>query len=527
MRSLSLVLLAALLQILLFPGFDLSFLAWVMLVPFLAAISDRRPAAAFLLGCLFGLLSALGVTYWLFGSVVDYFGLSPVAGAALVLAASLIYAAVYFGLFAVLVSRCRVLVESRAGVFLVPCFWVTAEILRGHWLSEDPWGILGYSQYRTLPLIQVADWTGVYGVSFLLVLINAVLFRVLLALRSRGRGATGVRWTRWDRAVTVGLPGLLLGLALAYGYGRLKRFEESCPGEGKAVRTALIQANIPSQYRWKSIYYGRNLDTYLRMSLAPEARGADLLVWPENAVSFHPDREPVFLRLITASLEDPPASLLTGGPLLEKNPGGGGGRNYNAAYLITGAGIRERYRKIHLMPVSERKPEWLRALLRSPGESPAHFTAGTEATVFPFAQGGFSSPICFEMIYPELVREFVRNGAGFLVNISNDSWFGPTAGPRQHLVFSVFRAVENRRDVARAAVTGLSAFIAPTGRILYCSGLGSREIGVGDLCPRTALTFYTRHGDWFAIGCSVVTLCSLLLSRPRMTVMRPRRREAR
>jgi apolipoprotein N-acyltransferase len=281
---------------------------------------------------------------------------------------------------------------------------------------------------------------------------------------------------------------------------------------GGRIRAALIQANIPSRYRWKSIYYGKNLGEYLRLSESPEVQGADLVIWPENAFSFHPDREPLFLRAVTGSLKEPPVTLVAGGPLIEEDARGGESRNYNASFLITANGIEGRYRKIHLMPVSERKPKWLRRMLKSPGEAPGFFAAGEEATVFTFPQGRFSTPICFEMVYPELIREFVANGAQFLANISNDSWFGPTAGPYQHLVYSVFRAVENRREVARAAVTGLSAFIAPTGEIRYRSGLVTREVGVGEIQPRSDLTFYTRYGDAFATLCALVTLAAVGIS---------------
>lgn len=512
MRSIVLTILAAGLQILLFPKFDLFFLAWIMIVPFLAAVSRKKPFASFLLGVLFGLISALGVTYWLYYSVVGYFGLSPLMGVCFIVAASLFYAAIYFGLFGFLLSLCRPLVEKRVGILIIPCFWVLCEILRGWWLSEDPWGILGYSQYKFIPLVQIADTTGVYGISFVIVMVNVALYRILAHLWSRHKKDSHPVWSLRDWGFNLVLPLLVVGAVLLYGFLALKEQENTCPDGKDEIQVALIQANIPSKFRWKSIYYGKNLATYLRMTRSPAVKGADLVVWPENAINFHPDREPLLFQILKKSIGDPPITLLTGAPYMDKVPGENRSTNYNAAFLITPEGIQKKYEKIHLMPVSERKPAWLRSVLKSPGESPSVFSAGEEATVFPFENTRFSSPICFEMVYPELIRRFIRNGAEFLVNISNDSWFGPTAGPFQHLVFSTLRAVENRRWVLRAANTGISAIVAPTGRIVYQAPLHEKEIKVGRICPQTRLSLYTRYGDVFAYVCAFVTLGSFFVS---------------
>jgi apolipoprotein N-acyltransferase len=183
---------------------------------------------------------------------------------------------------------------------------------------------------------------------------------------------------------------------------------------------------------------------------------------------------------------------------------------FNAAYLITGEGIQGNYKKIHLMPFSERKPAWMARFFASPGEAPSSFFPGEEYTVFSLPSYSFATPVCFEMVYPELIREFVRNGAEFLVNISNDSWFGPGAGSHQHLIFSTIRAVENRRFVLRAAGTGISAVVAPTGEILDRTALNQEAVLLADLVPLRDRTFYTRWGDVFASLCSLLTLFSVL-----------------
>jgi apolipoprotein N-acyltransferase len=508
-KSVLLILLASGLQILVFPNFGFAFLAWILIVPLLWVFDSRGVAASFLLGALFGLLMALGITSWLYYAVVHYFGASPAAGFGLVVAACLFYASLYTGLFGALVSFCRPLVRGPAGVILVPCFWVFCEILRADWVTENAWGLLGYSQYQWLTLIQVADLTGVYGISFLVVMGNVALYRILRSWTDRRKRPERPGRAFQDLGTALALPALLLLAALLYGHVRLQRYESASRGEPR-IRVAAIQGNINRAYRWKSIYYGKSLAKYLEMSRLPEARNADLLVWPENALNFHPDREPMFLNLICKTLSDPPRPLLTGAPHMNT-----GTENreefFNAAYLITGEGIQGIYKKIHLMPFSERKPAWMERFFASPGEAPSSFFPGQEYTVFSLPGTAFATPVCFEMVYPDLVRRFVRNGAEFLVNISNDSWFGPGAGSHQHLIFSTIRAVENRRFVLRAANTGISAVVAPTGKILNRTALNEDAVLSAELVPLRDRTFYTRWGDLFAALCGLATLCSVLL----------------
>ncbi len=524
-KSILLTLLAACLQILIFPNFGFAFLAWILIVPLLAVFDSRGPGSSFLLGGLFGFIMALGITYWLYYSVVQYFGVSSHIGLTFLVVVHLFYTALYTGLFGALVSFTRPLVRGPAGVLLVPCFWITCEILRANWLSENAWGLLGYSQYRWLPLIQVADLTGVYGISFVVVMVNVALYRCLKQFVHRKSRPEAASWTLRDWGTTVGVPVLILGAVLLYGFPRLDRYQGLSRGQ-PGIRAAVIQGNIKRDYRWKSIYYGKNLTKYLKMSRRPEARDVDLLVWPENAVNFHPDRESLFLGLIRKSIAKPDRPLLTGAPHLNMGPGKRK-KFFNASYLITGVGIQGMYKKIHLMLFSERKPWWVKKYFGAPGEAPASFFPGKEHTVFSLPEFSFSTPICIEMAYPELIRSFVDNGAELLVNISNDSWFGPGAGTYQHLIFSTIRAVENRRFVLRAANTGISAVISPAGEILDRTALNEDAVLVADVVPLKDRTFYTRWGDLFAVLCSLVTLCSVLgcllypqLSSPRYFTQR-------
>lgn len=508
-----LVSLSGVIQILLFPTFSYSLLAWFMLLPLLWVLEHSRPWKAFCLSLFFGLVSAAGVSYWLYHAVVGYFGLPVWLALPLILSIHLFTAAIYFGFFGLLASLCRERLQSWYALLWVPSLWVLCEFLRGRAPTRDPWMLLGYSQHGNPGLVQIADLTGVYGVSFLIVMINVCLYQVFIHFQGLWKKSGPFRlWLVLGRFSLA-----LLGLLLCWQYGqfRVAAFDGALPrgpecGE-KCVRVAVVQGNIPSEFRWKSIFYAKNLEVYLRASRKPlEEPGLDLLVWPENALNFHPDREALFLRMITSSLRPRGVTLVTGAPRMEEDSNGKKQRFYNSVYLIDGTGIRKTYDKIVLVPLSEKKDVWPLSLFRSYGEAPSQFVPGTEHTVFHTSFGDFSAPVCFEMIYPEHVRRFVRNGASFVVNVSNDSWLGPDSAQHQHLVYSVFRAVENRRWIVRATNTGISALVDPTGRIVDRTGLGEAAVLSGMVQPLYGRTLYCERGDWFVGFCLLAGLVGFL-----------------
>lgn len=504
---------SGMIQILLFPRFSFSPLAWVMLLPLLWVLDRSRPCKSFWLSVHFGLVSAVGVTYWLYHALVGYFGLSPWLALPLILGIHLFSAALYFGFFGLLAGSFRDRFHSWYAPFWIAALWVLSEFARGRSITKDPWMLLGYSQHANLGIIQIADLTGVYGVSFLIVMINVCLYQILSHVIGLRRNSVPFR-----AGFVLGRSGVAVAVVLLcwlYGHIRLQDFDRTsaCPGGSRErpVRIAVVQGNIPSEFRWKSIFYAKTLEIYLRASLKVlEEPGLDLLVWPENALNFHPDREGLFLKLITSSLKSGSSTLVTGAPRMEEGNGRGKQLFFNSVFFITGSGIQQIYDKIVLLPLSEKKDLWPLRLFRSYGESPAEFTPGTDYEVFRSPFGDFSTPVCFEMIYPEHVRKFVEKGAGFLVNLSNDSWLGPTAAPHQHLVYSVFRAIENRRWVVRAANTGISAFVAPSGRIVSRSDLNEAAVLQAEVEPLRIESLYTRRGDWFVGLCLAVVVCGCL-----------------
>jgi apolipoprotein N-acyltransferase len=477
-RDLFLATLSGGLLVLAFPRVDLGPVAFVALVPLLLAIRGATWRSAAGLGFLAGFVFFLGTLYWLAPTVVRYGGLpwAAATGILLILAG---YLALYVAGFAAGV----VILGHRGTAFVLAAaaLWVALELVRSHLLTGFPWNLLGHSQYRNLPLIQIAAVTGVYGVSFLVVAVNAAIADVLSFPST------------WRRAVPSATTTVLLVTgALAYSW--------AVPiGSGpEAMRVTLVQGNIPQGIKWEPGYQDATLGVYRALTLREAGRLPDLVIWPETAVPFflrQDSRRPA-VEGLAAEIGAP---LLVGAPDLEGPPSS---RYTNSAFLITPqGGIVRKYDKVHLVPFGEYVP--LKGILSFVNKlaqgTIGDFAPGIEFTVFSIPAGRFGVTISYEVYFPAQVRQYVRNGAEFLVNITNDAWYGRTAAPYQHVAMMVFRAVENRRYLVRAANTGISAVVAPDGRIVKASGLFERTTITGVIAPRAGLTAYARYGDIFAL----------------------------
>jgi apolipoprotein N-acyltransferase len=278
------------------------------------------------------------------------------------------------------------------------------------------------------------------------------------------------------------------------------------------VRIALIQGKVPQAQRWKRVHYASTLFRYATLTRHGTANTQpDLVVWPEFAVGFYLDREPPLygqLGQLTKALDVP---LLLGAPRVEKTRAGE--RYYNSAYLLAPGGtVLDVYDKIRLLPFAEYRPLALPSLVPHTPEHPGDFAAGSRSTIFSLPQGKFGVLICYEATYPSLARHLARGGAQFLVNISNDMWLAGEAAAAQHFSMAVFRAVENRRPLARVATAGIAGFVDPLGRVSQLSAASENAV-LGDLIPRQDLSVYTRYGDWFVVACGVWALGALLLTR--------------
>ena len=457
------------------PFFDgrLWIFAWFGFAPLFFALRGKSKGRAFLLSYFTGVIFWAGTIYWLIHVTL--------LGQVLLI----LFLSLYFGFFGLFVFASRQ-APGAIRLFFIPSLWVFLEYLRAHLFSGFGWALLGYSQYLNLPIIQIADIFGAYGVSFLIIMVNLALWELIVVLGIKYQ-VSGIR-----RNFSFLVPFFCLLFSLAYGFYKLYRTPNHEPRT--ALEISVIQGNIPQELKWDKGSQALILDRYAQLSQKAALEKPDLIIWPEAA-------SPGFIGVaeddwlsehIFAVAKETGIPLLLGSVVREN-------KNYfNSALLIDRQGrIAGRYDKLHLVPFGEYVPlkelfPFLETIVPV-----GDFTSGDSYTLFslsPSALPPLSGPagacpvrnysairkekevsdgagvkfgvlICFEDTIPELSRNFVKKGADFLVNITNDGWFKETKAPYQHLAGSVFRAVENRVPLVRAANTGVSCFIDSRGRI--------------------------------------------------------------
>jgi len=481
----------------LFPPTRLSWLAWTALLPLFISIKGTPPSQALKLGLLAGMSHYLSLIYWII-FVLDHYGNLGVflsLGPYLLLC---FYLSIFTALFCWGTARITQK-ELPFPWFFVAGLWVSLEYARAHILSGFPWCLLGYSQYTHLHIIQVADMAGVYGVSFLIVLSNGILYSLLF--KSPGKRAMLFRFET--------LFGLVL-LAGAISYGFLKEDSRKSHRPTHQVTCAIVQPNIDQSMKWEPSYQLETMDTYRRLTLSTSSAHPQLIVWPETAVPFFFQEQNDLSEEVRSLTKILHADLLFGSPAYRRT-----GKTFvyhNRAYLLTADGHISSYDKVHLVPFGEYVPFksilfFVDRLVAGAGD----FVPGK--TIEPLRNRNLviGPLICFEAIFPGLSREQVRKGAQILVNLTNDAWFGSTSAPYQHLSMAVFRAIENRTPLIRAANTGISAFIAPSGKIEAASSLFraqtlTRVVHLSYSPP----TFYDRFGDIFSILLSIISILAML-----------------
>ena len=499
-KDIFLCLLSAILLILSFPKPNLGFLAWFALVPWLFALKRQKAIPAFFLSYLVGLVFFSGIVYW-----VNY--VSSLGFTVLVL-----YLAIYFAFFGLLFSiSIRNTHDAIRNTFFIPCIWVSLEYIRSHLFTGFGWALLGYSQYRILPVIQISDITGAYGVSFLLVLVNMGICQIIGSLQCSAVHSSQKK-IRLKKSFSSFLYVLLpLIVVFAYGYFKLNQ-----PARGGGFKVAVIQGNIPQRMKWDPQARHFILRKYSRLTETAALNRPQLIIWPETSVPGYLEAEPDLLKEISSlSGRVSPAYLLVGTPQQGRNR-----TLYNSATLLFQGKIIKRYDKLHLVPFGEFIP-WPAFFSRfSFAGLVGNFNRGEDYTVFSLSQTRpkikFSALICFEDVFGHLARNFTQKGARFLVNMTNDAWFEDSSEPEQHLQASVLRAVENRLNLVRSANTGISCFINPRGEILgRVSDERGRDLLVEgektqELKIVSAPGFYTAFGDIFAWLCLIGAAFSLI-----------------
>lgn len=490
-------LLSGLLLVLCFPRPGLSLLALVALTPLVASVClPRSRPRVFFLGYLTGLIFFAGTCSWIYDVMRIYGHLSVIAAGGVLLLFVLAFA-LFFGLFTLLIGELARRWQLLA-LAAVPFAWVAAEWLRTYiFFGGFPWNLLGYAVVHHLAWIQPAAYTGVYGVSFLVAAVNTLVAGYWLAPSPRRAGMFA--------AVLAVLAGGELWLWTLPAF----------PTDRTAL---LVQTNLPQQEEFDSAWVRNHPEKMAELEQATleavrraPGPGPDLVVWPEVPVSIYFHLDPAvrgrFLQLAQATR----GYFLLGIVDYRVDEKDGKQYPYNSAVLLSPSGrFVAQYDKVHLVPFGEYLPlrNWLGFLGPLVAEV-SYFRPGSDLAVLPAGDARLGAFICFEAVFPGLVRHFPEHGAELLVNISNDGWFGRSAAAEQHVNMARMRAVETRRFLLRATNTGITAVIDPLGRVTAEAPTHVRATLTAGYAYRSQQTFYVRNGDWFAALCALLTLAAL------------------
>ncbi len=473
-----------------FPNPGLSFLAWVALIPLLIAMEGSSPREAFRIGLTCGIAAYAAILYWL-NIVFTQYGHLPWSVSIPVYLLLVLWLSLFYAM-STYITRLGELSGIKAA-FTLPVTWIAFDFIRSFLFSGFAWAMLGHSQFRTLPLIQIADLAGVYGITLLIILANVVLYRALRAV-----SGAGVPYPVKSALILL----VLLFGTLYYGFSRLNAPDTAA---SKPLRVALIQGNIPQDVKWSPEFRQHTLDTYERLTREAAKSGVDLVVWPESAVPFFFQDEPIQAERIRILARELNACLLFGSPAHELR--NGKSTFLNSAFLISSTGATVgRADKLHLVPFGEYVPlgnilTFINKIVVGIGD----FAPGERAVPLDTGKVKLGIQVCYEVIFPELARQYVQAGARVLVAITNDAWFGRSSAPYQHLAISTFRAVETRTPLIRAANTGVTAIVDQNGYISTMTGIFVEGYRTGEVKPGSGSSLYLTIGDAPAWLCVLIT----------------------
>lgn len=498
-------LLSSILVILTFPPYNLAWLGWIGLVPLFLAISGRNLPQGFLLTYLCGMVFFALVFRWAF----DVPGYSFLHHSIL-----FVYLGLYFGLFGFLFSLLCKRSDVMTSLIAAPFFWVSLEYIRSNMgFMGFPYALFGYSQHDHPLVIQIASLTGAYGVSFLLVMINSGITALVLMIFNRLKilnPSPNRPVSNRGLMLTVGTAAFLILVTISYGITVLSKTVT-----GKELRVSVVQGNIEQVKKWDRKSREYILKRYEDLSGQVSKDRPELIIWPETATPGFVLKDINLLQRITHLIREANTYFLIGSseyPKLQKGPSKFGKFGNTALFFSPDGKVVGQYLKIRLLPFGEYLPyeetvPW--SWIDVPKVNPT--LPGGEFTIFQCSTFRFGTPICWENLFPELPREFVKRGAQFLANITNEAWFDRSVGPQHYVISSVFRAVENRIYVVRCANTGVSCFIDPHGRITGKVQKDGKDTLIEGYLTRPVYlsderTFYTRHGDVFAYLCLLISV---------------------
>ena len=513
------VTLSAALLILSFPDFNLWPLAWCALVPLLLVVAVNRGRwRPFFLGWVFGTVFFYGSCYWLTYSMIHTGGISPWVAFPLLLPGAALLG-IFPGLFGLFMARC-IQKWGAPALFIAPLGWSALEWLRLE-VTGQLWNAIGYSQAFHPSIIGSARWGGVYAVGFLIVLVNSILTYLLLGRTIRVAAISAI--------LILAITALIIVAAIPFMTDLSSRVLPK-----PDVLVVAVQPNVPMEpitnpkaieelitrhttlsttalQEWERLgrvdnAVGMSVDSNWAKDDSPISRRAipRLVIWPESPMNFAYGGDAQLRAALGSFAQQHHVSILLNSQETAPNDG-----IYNSAVLINEQGkLVAQYDKIRLLPFGEYVPlpDWVpgAGLIRA---IVGDFTAGTNYRLMPVGNLRAGVFICIESAYPSIARRFTNEGAGVLINISNDGYLGPTAVMRQHLANAIFRAVENGRPLLSVTNTGITAFITPNGEARDVTAGFRPEVRIWSLSPPPGQrTFYTKHGDVFVVSCAVLSL---------------------
>ncbi len=502
-----------------FPVIGEGAVAWFALVPLLTALGNLSAFDGFRIGLLTGIVHYLTLLYW-FVPFLNTYGPFPIVICIGILFLLASYLAIYVGLFSMIIAWTGMSISVL--LITVPTLWVSFEFIRSHLFSGFPWELLGYTQYNALHIIQISDIVGVYGISFLILLVNGLLF--LLFQHLTKQTWQGQKTGNKQVLACVLLVGVMMGAAWCYGAWRISTIEDRIPRVTQK-RIAIVQGNIDQTKKWDPAFQISTIKKYLEMSKTASAHRPDLLVWPETAMPFYFLSHEPLTKMVIEGIQTGATDTLLGSPAYRREAEKV--QYYNRAYLVHSDGIiADEYDKSHLVPFGEYVPlkRWL-PFLGKMVEHVGDFSKGLAGDTLDWGEHRIGTLICYELIFPLLSRNAVQNGAELLINITNDAWYGRTSAPYQHFSMAVFRAVETRRALVRSANTGISGFIDPLGRVVSKTPLFKDAVLGEDVPLMRGQTAYVRFGDLFAISCIITVL--VILFRRQLSLISSIRKKVR
>jgi len=485
-----------------YPTVSLGPVSLLAMTPLFWALLHHKPSPrdAYRAGFLFGLTCFIGMLWWI---------VKLIPSADVTIPWLMTPALIVLGLYLALYPAFHLLVVAYASrwrtlpfILAAPSVWALFEVARARGELAFPWGLLGYTFSDHPSLLQSAEWWGVFGLSFVIVLVNALVAGMAVSKGPRARAVTGFAACA------------LAASLYLYGDARVAQVDRL---DGDTLRVAIAQPNIDLAIKWKPEFRDSSFSQITRQSKIAHDAGAQLVVFPETCAPMFIENSPGHRTELLGQARWLDLPIYVG--FLDHRYRD---RNtepdiYNSSGVFRTDGTVIKYAKRHLLPFGEALPmAWRFRSLRKINFGQANFQAGEYTEPLDAGPVRFTPLICFESVFPELCRDGVRAGSELFVNITNDGWFGNTPGPYQHAQMCIARAVEFRRFLVRSANSGVSMVVSPSGRITHTIELNQTDVLTTDVLKLSGMTFYARHGDTpLLIACGLLIVVSVVVSRRR------------